>query len=313
MKDNLYIGIDCGATKIMVQSARFDKTSQKIIPGNINEEFLYSEHPKWNSEFIPVSLYVQKIEYQKKKIELTKDEIKQGNVICDIISDILSKFSEDKIGLCFPGIKNKNGIVIMANGPRIPNFINKIDNINDLLNDSDCCVIGEWKSTIGKMQDVINGIYIGGGTGIADGIICDNRLINFKNSKILKSAWQLMTSNNESVESFLSPSGILKRYNQKYSSNIETLSELINVHKLNSILEDASNAFSMLIKNRIQYFQLKNEDIEKIVIGQRLGQFFKNSDSSIINIFQRRTDFPIELSYDRRTAALGAAWKKACL
>ena len=70
MKDNLYIGIDCGATKIMVQSARFDKTSQKIIPGNINEEFLYSEHPKWNSEFIPVSLDVQKIEYQKKKTHL---------------------------------------------------------------------------------------------------------------------------------------------------------------------------------------------------------------------------------------------------
>ena len=70
--------------------------------------------------------------------------------------------------------------------------------------------------------------------------------------------------------------------------------------------------FSLLIKNRVRYFDSKGKTIEKIVIGQRLGQFFKKSDTSLIKIFQDRTNIPIVLSDDRRTAALGAAWKRVC-
>ena len=72
----------------------------------------------------------------------------------------------------------------MANGPRIPEF-KKISKVDNIFNDSDCCIIGEWKSTIGKMQNIKNGIYIGGGTGIADGLIYDNKLIDFNEVKFL--------------------------------------------------------------------------------------------------------------------------------
>ena len=41
----------------------------------------------------------------------------------------------------------------MANGPRIPNLTHHIHPVKNILNDSDCCVIGELKSTIGMMQD----------------------------------------------------------------------------------------------------------------------------------------------------------------
>ena len=52
---------------------------------------------------------------------------------------------------CVSGIKSKDGIVVMANGPRIPNFKKRIKEIDAIYNDSDCCVMGECHSTIGKL------------------------------------------------------------------------------------------------------------------------------------------------------------------
>ena len=70
------------------------------------------------------------------------------------------------VGLCFPGIKTANydGISIMANGPRNINMLSminkmlkpKLDNrisIRAIYDDSECCVIGEWKSSIGKLRE----------------------------------------------------------------------------------------------------------------------------------------------------------------
>ena len=50
---------------------------------------------------------------------------------------------------------------------------------------TECCLIGEWKSSIGKLQNSENAIYIGG-TGIADGIILGNKIVDIRNSKKIK-------------------------------------------------------------------------------------------------------------------------------
>ena len=307
-----YTGIDCGASKVLVQSAKIDKKLMKISPVGTSSETLYSDHPDWNHNFKPISLTKQKKDYQKKTIICSNTEKRQGDVICDILISILSKFSIERIGVCFPGVKNKTGVAIMANGPRIPEFKKKISKVDNIFNDSDCCIIGEWKSTIGKMQNIKNGIYIGGGTGIADGLICDNKLIDFNEVKILKRSWELKAPGGLSVESMLSPKGIISNYNKSRNSNYTKLSSIENDNDLRLLLKKASKMFSLLIKNRVRYFDSKGKTIEKIVIGQRLGQFFKKSDTSLIKIVQDRTNIPIVLSDDRRTAALGAAWKRAC-
>ena len=129
----------------------------------------------------------------------------------------------------------------MANGPRIPEFKKKISNVDNIFNDSDCCIIGEWKSTIGKMQNIKNGIYIGGGTGIADGLICDNKLIDFNEVKILKRSWELKAPGGLSVESMLSPKGIISNYKKLRNSNYTKLSSNENDNKTNSDNSDSEN------------------------------------------------------------------------
>ena len=39
-------------------------------------------------------------------------------------------------------------------------------------------LLAKWYPILGKMNDIQNGIYIGGGTGIADGILLNGKIIN---------------------------------------------------------------------------------------------------------------------------------------
>ena len=312
MSDELLAGIDCGATKVMIQSGVYCSTTNKISPGSINHEFYYSDHPDWNSKFIPVPLDTQKSEYQSDNISLSYEEINQGNVIIDTIVSSIKIIEDHKIGLCYPGLKSCKGIVVMANGPRIPNLTQYIHPVKNILNDSDCCVTGELKSTIGMMQDTRNGIYIGGGTGIADGIILNGEILNLINTAGVPRSWEINVSSNETVETLLSPAGMIRKYNDQNNEKVKVLADLVHKKEFNKIMDDALRAFLKLVKVREQFFKSQNEEVQEIVIGQRLGKFFNDLGEKYLEKFQSSTKIPIKVSSDRRTAALGAAISFAC-
>ena len=93
------------------------------------------------------------------------------------------------------------------------------------------------------MQNIKNGIYIGGGTGIADGLICDNKLIDFNKVKILKRSWELKAPGGFSVESMLSPKGIISNYNKLRNSNYTKLSLIDNDNDLRLLVKKPQNVF----------------------------------------------------------------------
>ena len=312
MSDDLLAGIDCGATKVMVQSGTYCSKTSKISPGSIYHELHYSDHPGWNFNFKPIPLKIQKNEYQSSNISLTNEEIDQGNVMIETIVSSIKIIEDYKIGLCFPGLKSHEGVVVMANGPRIPNLTHHINPVKNILNDSDCCVIGELKSTIGMMQDTENGIYIGGGTGIADGIILNGEILNITDTVGVPRCWEISVSSNETVETLLSPAGIIKRYNDQNNTDVKVLADLIHKKGFNRIMDDALGAFLKLVEVRERFFKSQNEEIKDIVIGQRLGKFFNDLGEKYLERFQSGTKIPIKISSDRRTAALGAAISFTC-
>ena len=308
MSNQLMVGIDCGASKVMVQSGFYNPTKKTISPSDLHFEYSYSDHHLWNTNFIPKNLDIQHQELTEKSINLTPEEQVQGNVIIETIQKAISAPGLTLAGLCFPGLKNNKGVVIMANGPRIPNMVERLNNIV-IYNDSECCVLGERWSTIGHMNKTENALYIGGGTGIADGLIMNSRIINLSGDSSIKRSWELKFYD-ESVESYLSPAGILKHHNTQFKSSISTLSELAiskdGMHTFNKALD----AFSYLLNDRIKIFDTNNLKIEKIIIGQRLGEFLKKDINHLGQLFKERTKIPIKYSSDRRTASLGAIWKK---
>ena len=305
-----FTGIDCGGTKVMAQSTTFNSESGLVSPGEFQLEENYSDSPNWNPKFISVHLDLQRQEFAEGNICLTEPEMDQGDVIVETIQNVISKSGSDSIGLCFPGIKNERGVVIMANGPRISDLLERIPEIDSLYNDSDCCVLGEWKSTIGKMQNCKNAFYIGGGTGIADGIILNGELIDFNERDDVKRSWELKIPSGETVESCLSPKVMIDQWNLSQKEKVETLDQLSKKENSKSIFNKAIEAFLCLVQDRVQFFRSNNSDLEKIVIGQRLGMFM--ADSKLRFMIKTETDIPVKYSFDRRTAALGAAWKKAC-
>ncbi|GIR89543.1 MAG: hypothetical protein CM15mP87_10350 [Candidatus Neomarinimicrobiota bacterium] len=48
------------------------------------------------------------------------------------------------------------------------------------------------------------------------------------------------------------------------------------------------------------------------MIGQRLGQFLNEQPKSIKHLFRKDNIAPVEFSFQREIAALGAAWKGSC-
>ena len=306
------IGIDCGASKVLIQSAKINPKRTIISKGRYCKEYVYSSHPDWDPCYQPTPLGLQIKENNSKSILIRKAERKQGDIIVELLQDIIESISDSQIGICFPGIKDDYGVTILANGPRIPELLTRLSKVDTLYNDSDCCITGEMVSDIGKMNNIHNGVYIGGGTGIADGILLNGEIINLNDDKNPKKSWELILPQGANVESYLSPGGILKNHNLKYKTKITSLKELSASQYFEETLSNAITAFNYLLQDRLEFFQRHKKEIEKIVIGQRLGQFLNEQPKNIKNLFQKDHIAPVEFSFQREIAALGAAWKKSC-
>ncbi len=85
------VGIDGGASKVMVQSAELYKEKNWVSPGNYQMEVCYSDHPDWNPNFIPVATHIQKQEYLEGHIQLNEKENKEHNMIVDMERNGLSR------------------------------------------------------------------------------------------------------------------------------------------------------------------------------------------------------------------------------
>ena len=328
MNNHLLLGLDGGASKILAQTCTIDPRSSLIIPKQEHHESNYRNSLGFDSGFMPVDLARQKKEAKENNYSFSDQEKNQSvSVIETIVKVILSSVREKQItqvGLCFPGIKTANydGISIMANGPRNINMLSMINkmlkpkldskiSIKSIYDDSECCVIGEWKSSIGKLRDCKNAIYVGGGTGIADGIILNNKIVD----KDIERSWELIMPSGESVEQCLSLGGMLSQWNKEKEKSIKAIISLFDQaisgnNFANSIIEKAAKAFDFLIDKRIEFFQSHNSKPEKIVIGQRLGNLLTKKNNPLAKlIFQNNYNVSVEISTDRRTAALGAAYK----
>ena len=138
-----YLGMDGGASKLLIQSITIEQNSNYAYMGDYCQEISYKNFDGWDKGFKPTDIKTQKVISKKNKIILPKKEKNQGNIIIDIISEayhdaikVIGPISS--VGLCFPGIKTSDmtGTIIMANGPRIPNFCKKLLEKNEKVS---CC------------------------------------------------------------------------------------------------------------------------------------------------------------------------------
>ena len=102
--------------------------------------------------------------------------------------------------------------------------------LKKIYDDSLSCVNGERFSPKGKLKEVSDAIYIGGGTGIADGILYNKKLIDLNMYKNLKKSWEIIMPNGDSIEECMSLAGLCKKWEKRKPISIELLNDLFDIY-----------------------------------------------------------------------------------
>jgi hypothetical protein len=222
------IGIDGGATKVNGWLLNFTENPLSFSLSDFNSEKKYSELKDFIPDFTPLPLTTQLQEMESQKFNLTKDEIQQGSTYIQSCADVIEILASKNnnpiiVGIGMPGLKtaDKRGLCALANGPRMPEYSEKIEKIlikkgieflspiAHIGSDADYCGIGENYAEGGGFKDVYNAYYLGGGTGAADALKLRGELIPLDKTKSwLAKTWELKNETGISLERYASASGI---------------------------------------------------------------------------------------------------------
>ncbi|MEA1881770.1 MAG: hypothetical protein U9N31_05155 [Candidatus Marinimicrobia bacterium] len=281
------IGIDGGATKVsggIVE--KINSNTFKLIDPAIDKK--YGNHPNYDSDFSPLPLQAQ------TKENISSKEKQQGSVYIDCVLEVIRSLAESepfRVAIAMPGIKSENGrgIVAMANGPRILDFCYQIEKmlnlehpIQRLESDADMCAWGEEFSENGVLRNVDNAYYLGGGTGTADGLKLNEKLVPFDDASdwIAKSI-ELKIPDGQSLEAYASMGGINQLRDSKSGSEIGTVLGSLLFERITTIYSGWDNQFVVDRELKTDH-PFHSTLLDRIVIGQRLSQFLQSEEGMTI-------------------------------
>ena len=324
----LLIGIDGGATKVSAWEIVYNKLNSTFSLGKANSAKSYREISGYIHDFKPVDINIQ-LNERDSKVNCTAKERQQAAVYVEAcahtIQEIVKKTgcSSVLIGLGMPGLKteDKRGIAVVANGPRMFDYSDMLEKrlkslgislaspVHHLGSDADYCGIGENYSEEGLFRNSSNAYYLGGGTGVADAMKLDVKIVTFDNAKDwMAKTWEMKSPEGLSLERVTSVSGIQNTYAEFAGKSTEDLNskgiyplqiadmakegnnaalktyEIVNQNLANLLYERIvtlnkgwQNLFGFVNPNKPELNQ-KHTHIGKvfdtIIIGQRLGDLF---------------------------------------
>jgi len=332
------IGVDAGATEVKVhQVISLSSSSTELLRiGSAGASCCYDRVPG----FAPVALELQLAELARATeagaaVEPTAVEYEQGvRWIETAASSILSVAAQAHktravVGVGLPGLKTADGrgLAVVRNGPRIPDYASRLEArladgglelerpIGPLSSDGDNCGRGENADRQGLFQDVLSVYYVGGGTGVAEALKLDGRLVPFDETRgWLEKAWQLTALGGHNFEDALSTRGINAIYaadsgrpvpigKDEYPEERALAGDIV----ADSVLKEAAHALAELVFERMVTLRNGSLDdahgdapgagddprfpaviLDRVVIGQRLGLIF--GDPRYARVFKNRVD-----------------------
>ncbi len=297
--EELLVGLDGGASEVKAHEVRPAEQAEgiRLELGLANASLIYERV----RGFRPIQMKTQLAEREQPR--LTPTESRQAAAWIEACLRAIQLVAEDagkrrlRVGICMPGIKSADGrgIVVMRNGPRIPDFLDAIERglterglelvapIPALISDGEACGRGELLAVDGQLADTANAYYIGGGTGIAECFQLDGRIVSI-DALGLPKAWQLEFVPGISCEDQLSARGINASYAQRTNRALP-LEE--GAYPEQRVLEGDPDAEHVLATAAVALAQLcwlriaalaPRRVLERIVIGQRLGLLMSHPD-----------------------------------
>ena len=289
MDEIVLIGIDGGASKVLVHKVDILINPMRFVALKPFIEVAYSTSDSYSSKFKPIVLSRQLKEHKSGTVVQTKAEAAQETAFLDSFTKAIRTILGDNVtqdivlGIGLPGLKTKDGrgISAMANGPRMPKFLNNLakalkkegytslNPIQIIGSDADYCGLGEQWGDDGGMRGVKSAYYFGVGTGIADAMLLNGKSIPFDACKSwIAKTWEMMANEEESYENLLSAKGIQARYAALTETTVEELDQaeifpwqiyeraLLGEEAAVEIVGSTAQALSELLFHRIQTLAL---------------------------------------------------------
>lgn len=310
------IGVDGGATEVKAHEILEIDGALEIGPAAA--VFRYAE----NTGFAPIALTAQLTEFGRGDVRVTMREKAEGaqwvDAAAHAIGSVAARTSRAKlvIGMCMPGLKtiDGRGIAVMKNGPRIPDYLDRLEArlvrdgfvlaqpIGRLISDGDACGYGEDASAHGAFRGVDDAYYVGGGTGLAECCKIGGRIVGFDElTDVMLKGWQMQSESGPTFEELLSMRGINARFRAK--SGGEEFVELLAIEGdviANEILREVALAIAELAALRVKALRASRAvRIERVVVGQRLGRLF--ADAALARVLRE----PAENELERRIGVRG--------
>ena len=251
--------------------------------------------------FVPQALERQREQARTAQFEFTREErILQARCIHAASRAIARAAARCgggslRVGLCAPGVKTVDGrgIAVALNGPRIPDFVaaleqslslvgmNLSEAIEGVVSDGLACAHGEELAENGLFAGIRHAYYLGGGSGVAEsyklaGQICAADEL----SPPVKKAWESIDGDGKSFELHLSASGINRDFGLEHprprpgSIFPEDAAQAGDARALGLFRTRATRLAEWCFARLTEIHANHGLVLERIVIGQRLGQFF---------------------------------------
>ena len=284
MDEIILIGIDGGASKVLVHKVDILINPMRFVALKPFIEVAYNTSESYSSSFKPITLSRQLKEHKNGTVEQTKTEAAQEKAFIESMTKAIRTIlganvtQEVVVGLGLPGLKTKDkrGISAMANGPRMPKFLSALEKalkqegyktlnpIQVIGSDADYCGLGEQWGDAGGMRGVQSAYYFGVGTGIADAMLLQGKNVPFDACKSwIAKTWEMMATEEESYENLLSAKGIQTRYAALVDSTLEELDQaevypwqiyeraMVGEEEALNVVQATAQAFSELLFHRI--------------------------------------------------------------
>lgn len=324
-ENQVLIGVDGGATEMKAHEVL-------VLPGEGPLALrLGAASASWRhgrvATFRPVPVEEQLRAREDGRIEPTPLEREQGELWIDSAARSIravaaqARSSTARVAMCMPGIKTADGrgIAVARNGPRIPDFLDRLEErlaadglplarpIRRLSSDGLACGFGEEADASGLFRDVSNAYYVGGGTGLAESVKLDGRILGVDALPGWRKAWQLERTPGRSFEDVVSMHGMNESCAAR-SGPVEPAGSLEDRAVLGDaiaveVLAEAADALAELVTRRILDLRRdRGGSFDRIVLGQHLGRLHVAPD--LARVFRDRVDAALRA---RRTG--GAAFE----
>jgi hypothetical protein len=297
-----WIGVDAGATKALAVAVTRGRGGAVHVVARSRR----MPYPRVHG-FRPVPLERQLEEAAAQRARLTDAERQQGHAIVGTVGRAIARVLRTgvpaRIGFCLAGLKTDDGagVSVWANGPRMPSFAaelcHELDRLGiarphmalPLSSDGYCSGLGEDAGPRGRLRSVRNAYYAGAGTGVAEALKLEGRVIPLDEAaQWFPKAWQIPWASGGTAEGAVSAHGLMRRYESRSGrSSLSTarparpLTEAVRGDAwAQQVVRAWADDWARFAAHRIALWRRGNPDrpLQRFVVGQRAGEALARHD-----------------------------------